>query len=149
MSRLIDAHQHLWDPATADYPWLTDELAAIRRRFGPEDLAPELAAAGVDATILVQTRSSLDNTREFLETAAGDAETKGNLQVDGNATVGGSLQISSLTGGIMHTSGTGLVTSGAVSLATEIAGTLPVANGGTGPQSSRTSATRPGPQGSW
>ncbi len=69
MKRTIDAHQHLWDPATTDYPWLTDDLAVIRRRFGPEDLGPLLAAAGVDATILVQTRSSLDNTREFLETA--------------------------------------------------------------------------------
>ena len=29
-----------------------------------------LAAAGVDATVLVQTRSSLDETREFLATAA-------------------------------------------------------------------------------
>ena len=28
---IVDAHHHFWDPATADYPWLTDELAAIRR----------------------------------------------------------------------------------------------------------------------
>ena len=69
---IVDAHHHLWDPATADYPWLTDELAAIRRRFGPEDLAPELAAAGVEATIVVQTRSSLDETRELLA-LAGDS----------------------------------------------------------------------------
>ena len=30
----------------------------IRRRFTPDDLAPELAAAGIDATVVVQTRSS-------------------------------------------------------------------------------------------
>jgi len=47
-----------------------DELAVIRRRFGPEDLAPLLAAAGVDATVLVQTISSVDETREFIATAA-------------------------------------------------------------------------------
>jgi L-fuconolactonase len=47
-----------------------DELSAIRRRFGPEDLAPLLAAAGVDRTVLVQTISTLDETREFLATAA-------------------------------------------------------------------------------
>lgn len=70
MTRVIDAHHHLWDPARADYPWLTDALGSIRRRFGPEDLAPRLAAAGVDRTILVQTRSSLQETREFLATAA-------------------------------------------------------------------------------
>ena len=44
-----------WIRRASDYPWLTPELAPIDRRFGPDDLAPELAAAGVDATILVQT----------------------------------------------------------------------------------------------
>jgi L-fuconolactonase len=70
MAMIVDAHHHLWDPATADYPWLTDELAVIRRRFTPDDLAPELAATGVEATVLVQTRSSLAETAEFLATAA-------------------------------------------------------------------------------
>jgi L-fucono-1,5-lactonase len=67
---VIDAHHHFWDPARATYPWMTDALAPIRRRFGPEELQPLLAANGVDRTILVQTRSSLDETREFLATAA-------------------------------------------------------------------------------
>ena len=40
---IVDAHHHFWDPASADYPLLTDELAAIRRAFTPADLAPELA----------------------------------------------------------------------------------------------------------
>jgi L-fuconolactonase len=66
----VDAHHHLWDPGRFDYPWLTDELAAIRRRFGPEDLSPLIERAGVDRTIVVQTISSLDETREFLATAA-------------------------------------------------------------------------------
>ena len=70
MSPVIDAHHHLLDPARFDYPWLTPELAAIDRRFGPDDLAPELAAAGIDRTILVQTIASIDETREFLATAA-------------------------------------------------------------------------------
>jgi L-fuconolactonase len=67
---IVDAHHHFWDPVRADYPWLTDELALIRRAFAPDDLAPMLAATGVDATVLVQTRSSLEETREFLATAA-------------------------------------------------------------------------------
>jgi len=61
----------------AAYPWLTDDLAAIRRRFGPEDLAPELAAAGVEATIVVQTRSSLDETRELLGLAMSTSFVRG------------------------------------------------------------------------
>jgi len=67
---IIDAHHHFWDPATADYPWLTGPLEPIRRRFGPDDLRPELEANGVAGTILVQTRSSLAETGEFLESAA-------------------------------------------------------------------------------
>lgn len=67
---IVDAHHHFWDPATADYAWLTEDLAPIRRAFGPEDLAPLLVARGVDATIVVQARSSLDETRELLATAS-------------------------------------------------------------------------------
>jgi len=66
----VDAHQHFWDPARADYPWMTDDVAGIRRRFGPEDLRPLLAERSVDRTVLVQTRSSLEETRELLAIAA-------------------------------------------------------------------------------
>ncbi len=69
MTSVIDAHHHLLDPSHFDYPWLGSGLEALDRRFGPEDLAPDLAHAGVDATILVQTISSLDETRAFLRTA--------------------------------------------------------------------------------
>ena len=70
---IVDAHHHFWDPAAADYPWLTDELAAIRRAFGPADLEPALRANGVDATVLVQTRSSLEETVDFLALAERDS----------------------------------------------------------------------------
>jgi L-fuconolactonase len=66
---VVDAHQHFWDPASASYPWMTDELAAIRRPFGPDDLRPLLAEAGVDHTVLVQTRSSFEESGEFLQIA--------------------------------------------------------------------------------
>ena len=71
MSLVIDAHQHFWDPARADYPWMQGpEMTAIRRAFGPADLAPLLAENGVDASIVVQCRSSLEETEEFLQIAA-------------------------------------------------------------------------------
>ena len=69
MPAIVDAHHHFWDPARADYPWLTDDLAPIRRAFGPADLAPHLAARGVTRTVLVQSRSSVDETRELLAVA--------------------------------------------------------------------------------
>lgn len=66
----IDAHQHFWDPARADYPWMdAPELTPIRRAFGPADLAPLLKASGIDASIVVQCRSALAETEEFLQVA--------------------------------------------------------------------------------
>jgi L-fuconolactonase len=67
---IVDAHQHFWDPARADYPWMdAPELTPIRRAFGPADLAPLLSANGIDASILVQCRSALAETEEFLRIA--------------------------------------------------------------------------------
>jgi len=37
MSRILDAHIHLWDPAARHHDWL-EELPSLRRRFGPEDV---------------------------------------------------------------------------------------------------------------
>ena len=68
---IIDSHHHFWDLSRRDYAWLAgDGLRPIRRRFGPDDLRPLLEDNGVDKTILVQTVSSLDETREFLDRAA-------------------------------------------------------------------------------
>ncbi|GAA2576292.1 amidohydrolase family protein [Dactylosporangium fulvum] len=67
----IDAHQHFWDPARYTYPWMAGHaMDPVRREFGPDDLLPSLRAARIDATILVQTLSSLTETREFLRLAA-------------------------------------------------------------------------------
>jgi L-fuconolactonase len=46
------------------------EMDPVRRAFGPDDLRPDLRKAGIDATVLVQTLSSLAETREFLRVAA-------------------------------------------------------------------------------
>lgn len=69
MALVVDSHHHFWDPAQADYPWMTEELAAIRRRFGPEDLRPLLEESRVERTVVVQALSSLDETRQLLEVA--------------------------------------------------------------------------------
>ena len=66
---IVDSHQHFWDTARAEYPWMTDELAAIRKPFGPGDLGPLLERTGVQGTVLVQTLHSVDETREFLQLA--------------------------------------------------------------------------------
>src|SRR5579872_1174055 len=67
----VDAHHHFWwEPTLHDYPWMTDDVSALRRTFSPDDLQPLLAACGIGYTVLVQTRSSLPETRLFLALAA-------------------------------------------------------------------------------
>lgn len=72
MALVVDAHHHFWDTSdhTFDYYWMTDDLAAIRGRFYPDDLRPVLASRGIDRTILIQTIPSLPETELFLATAA-------------------------------------------------------------------------------
>jgi L-fuconolactonase len=66
---IVDAHQHFWDPGRAEYPWMTEEVAPLRRRFGPDELAPLLREHGVSGTVVVQARQELDETRELLAIA--------------------------------------------------------------------------------
>ncbi|MFD9907325.1 amidohydrolase family protein [Streptomyces sp. NPDC059063] len=68
---VVDAHHHVWDLAVRDQDWITGpEMAPIRRTFTLDDLAPHARAAGVGATVLVQTVTVADETPEFLALAA-------------------------------------------------------------------------------
>jgi L-fuconolactonase len=69
---VIDAHQHCWDPATVDYDWLGPELAPINQAMGFAELSPELDAAGVDSTILVQSADSRADTDYMFRIAAAE-----------------------------------------------------------------------------
>ncbi|SEM24658.1 amidohydrolase family protein [Nonomuraea pusilla] len=66
---VVDAHQHFWNLETGHYPWLTPGLAPICRTFEPEELIPQLAAAGVDRTVLVQSMDSYADTDAMLAQA--------------------------------------------------------------------------------
>jgi L-fuconolactonase len=65
----IDAHHHLWNLARGDYGWLTPELEPIYRDFTLDDLAPHLAAAAVEGTILVQAAPTEAETMFLLDIA--------------------------------------------------------------------------------
>jgi L-fuconolactonase len=65
----VDAHHHVWPEPE---PWMDGpEMEPIRRPYGIGDLEPLAKAAGVTATVLVQTQSSVEQTREFLAVADG------------------------------------------------------------------------------
>ncbi|WP_024285620.1 amidohydrolase [Cellulomonas sp. KRMCY2] len=53
--RVVDAHQHFWVSDAQEQPWRTDAHGALERDFSPQDLDAELDAAGVDATVLMQS----------------------------------------------------------------------------------------------
>ncbi|MCX5201383.1 amidohydrolase family protein [Streptomyces sp. NBC_00237] len=68
--RIVDAHHHVWDLSVRDQDWITGpQLAPLRRDFLLADLLPEAAAAGVTASIVVQTVTVPDETPELLALA--------------------------------------------------------------------------------
>ncbi|WP_213806465.1 amidohydrolase family protein [Granulicella sp. dw_53] len=69
MVEKIDAHHHLWRYNAEEYGWLDEDMKAIRRDFLPKDLMAELAGAGIDGTVAVQARQTLDETRWLLDLA--------------------------------------------------------------------------------
>jgi L-fuconolactonase len=65
----VDAHHHLWCYDVAEYGWIDEPMQMLRRDFLPGDLAQEMQAAGVDATVAVQARQTMEETRWLLELA--------------------------------------------------------------------------------
>jgi L-fuconolactonase len=68
---IVDAHHHVWDLAVHRQPWL--ELPGhepLLRDYAEADLRPLAAAAGVSATVVVQTVTEPDETTELLALAS-------------------------------------------------------------------------------
>jgi L-fuconolactonase len=66
---MIDAHQHFWRYNAAEYGWIDDSMASLRRDFLPPDAKCEMDAAGVHGCVAVQARQTLDETRWLLDLA--------------------------------------------------------------------------------
>src|SRR3569833_695846 len=73
----LDAHQHFWKYSPKEYGWISAKMAALRRDFLPQDLGPLLASEGIDVSIAVQARQTLEETRWLLEQAARNEIVKG------------------------------------------------------------------------
>ena len=65
----VDAHQHFWRYTDAEFGWINDGMAVIRRDFLPSDLKPVLDESGIHATVAVQARQSLEETEWLLALA--------------------------------------------------------------------------------
>lgn len=73
----IDAHHHLLDPDRFAYPWLTGSYARLGARRGVEELRRHLGRCGVTSTLLVQTMSSIEEARWFVQLAVETPEIAG------------------------------------------------------------------------
>jgi L-fuconolactonase len=68
---LVDAHQHLWDLAAHYQPWLAlPGNEPLLRNFSESDLRQDAVAAGVTATVIMQTVTEPSETPELLAVAA-------------------------------------------------------------------------------
>jgi L-fuconolactonase len=65
----IDAHQHFWKLARADYPWMSPEVKVLYRDYLPSDLAPLLRRTGIESTIVVQATPTEAETEFLLDLA--------------------------------------------------------------------------------
>jgi L-fuconolactonase len=71
VTKRIDAHHHVWDLGVRDQPWMAGEaMAPIARSFGIVEYTAESEANGIDASVVVQTVTELEETEELLDLAA-------------------------------------------------------------------------------
>jgi L-fuconolactonase len=72
----VDAHHHVWDLRVRPQRW-TAELPVLNRTFEMDELEPQLAASGVDGTVLVETINIPGETQELLELATKHPRVRG------------------------------------------------------------------------
>jgi L-fuconolactonase len=65
----IDSHQHFWRYDPPRHGWIDESMAVLKRDFLPEQLASELDANKMDASIAVQADQSEQETLFLLELA--------------------------------------------------------------------------------
>jgi L-fuconolactonase len=70
MSDRIDSHNHFWRYRADEYGWIGDGMNMLRGDFLPSDLLLNLHAAGIDGTIAVQARQTMQETEWLLQLSA-------------------------------------------------------------------------------
>lgn len=69
MTDRIDSHHHLWRYDKNEYAWIGEDMGALARDFLPENWGRELLESGFQASVAVQARQTLEETRWLLECA--------------------------------------------------------------------------------
>ena len=74
---IIDSHHHFWTYNAAEYGWINDSMAALRRNFLADDLQKEMAHTGIDGAVSVEARQTVEETRWLLSLAEKNGFIKG------------------------------------------------------------------------
>jgi L-fuconolactonase len=82
----LDAHHHLWRYSEAEYGWIDETMSLLQRDFLLLDLQREAERAGIDGTIVVQARQTVEETQWLLDLARSSQFVRG---VVGWADIGG------------------------------------------------------------
>lgn len=73
----IDAHQHFWKYNSDEYSWISPDMKVLRDDFLPDKLLPELDEAGIEGTVVIQARQTLEETRWLLQLSEENSFIKG------------------------------------------------------------------------
>lgn len=65
----VDAHQHFWRYAPADYAWMDESMAVLKQDYLPDQLAPVLQRHKMSGCVAVQARPDLSENGFLLALA--------------------------------------------------------------------------------
>ncbi len=67
--KIIDAHQHFWDPSRGDYSWMPQDSKILNRKYDLEDLTKDSKSIELYKTVLVQAAATNAETEYMLNIA--------------------------------------------------------------------------------
>ena len=67
--KIIDAHQHFWDPSRGDYHWMPKDNPILNRKYDVKDLSQVSETIDLHKTILVQAAATNEETNYMMAIA--------------------------------------------------------------------------------
>ena len=64
--KIIDSHQHFWNPSRGDYFWMAKDNKTLFRKYGVNDLLKESSTTELFKTVLVQAAPTNQETEYML-----------------------------------------------------------------------------------
>ena len=69
--KVIDSHQHFWDPSRGDYHWMPKDNPILNRKYEVKDLIQVSESIDLHKTVLVQAAATNAETEYMLNIAEG------------------------------------------------------------------------------